>query len=170
MLARAAIAAAFAVTIAAPAQAGPDEIVTALTGTPATLFDLGLARLEAFVGADGIAGGYGAFVHYQDREILVYASNMEVPGDESAARALLQRIKHLAGVDPVTGEPHQPASIFASMLSFGTRIDEYAVDPTYMETVDSMFRLKVALGVAGNGEAVVCSSKLLSPDVVCVME
>ena len=42
MFARAAIAAAFVVTIAAPAAAGPDEIVTALTGTPATLFDLGL--------------------------------------------------------------------------------------------------------------------------------
>jgi hypothetical protein len=170
MFARAAIAAAFVVAIAAPAAAGPDEIVTALTGTPATLFDLGLARLEAFVGADGVAGGYRAFVHYQDREILIDAANMEVPGDEAQARAILQRIKHLAGVDPVTGEPFQPASVFASMLSFGTRIDEYTVDPTYMETLDSMFRLKVALGVAGNGEAVVCSGKLLSPDVVCVME
>ena len=33
-----------------------------------------------------------------------------------------------------------------------------------------MFRLKVVLGVAGNGEAVVCSGKLLSTDVVCVRE
>lgn len=170
MFARAAIAAAFAITIAAPAVAGPDEIVTALTGTPATLFDLGLARLEAFVGADGVAGGYGAFVHYQDREILIDAANMTVPGDEAKARAIMQRIKHLAGVDPVTGEPSQPASVFASMLSFPTRIDEYTVDPTYMETLDSMFRLKVVLGVAGNGEAVTCSGKLLSSDVVCVME
>lgn len=170
MFARAAIAAALVITVAAPAAAGPDEIVTALTGTPATLFDLGLARLEAFVGADGAAGGYGAFVHYQDREILVYATNMEVPGDEVQARAILQRIKRLAGVDAVTGTPNQPASIFASMLSFPTRIDEYTVDATYMETLDSMFRLKVALGVAGNGEAVVCSGKLLSSDVVCVME
>lgn len=174
MFARAAfaavLAAAVAVPPAAPAWAGPDEIVTALTGTPATLFDLGLARIEAFVGADGLAGGYSAFVHYQDREILIYATNMEVPGEEAAARALMQRIKHLAGVDPVTGFPDQPASAFASMLSFGTRIDEYTVDPTYMETLDSMFRLKVVLGVAGNGEAVVCSGKLLSPDVVCVME
>ncbi len=170
MFARAALAAAFAISIAVPAVAGPDEIVTALTGTPATLFDLGLARLEAFVGADGVEGGYGAFVHYQDREILVDAANKEVAGDEAQARAIVQRIKHLAGVDPVTGEPLQPASIFASMLSFPTRIDEYTVDPTYMETLDSMFRLKVVLGVIGNGEAVVCSGKLLSPDVVCVME
>jgi hypothetical protein len=180
MFARAAFAAVLAVAVTAPiltapgvvapAWAGPDEIVTALTGTPATLFDLGLARIEAFVGADGLAGGYSAFVHYQDREILVLASNMEVPGDEAAARALIQRIKRLAGVDPVTGFPDQPASAFASMLSFGTRIDEYTVDPTYMETLDSMFRLKAVLGVAGNGEAVVCSGKLLSPDVVCVME
>jgi hypothetical protein len=175
MFARAAFAAVLAVAttapaVTAPALAGPDEIVTALTGTPATLFDLGLARIEAFVGADGLAGGYSAFVHYQDREILVLASNMAAPGDEAAARALIQRIKRLAGVDPVTGFPDQPASAFASMLSFPTRIDEYAVDPTYMETIDSMFRLKAVLGVAGNGEAVVCSGKLLSPDVVCVME
>lgn len=175
MFARAAYAAAIAIAmtvppVAAPAWAGPDEVVTALTGTPATLFDLGLARIEAFVGADGLTGGYSAFVHYQDREILVLAGNMEVPGDEAAARTLIQRLKRLAGVDPVTGFPNQPASAFASMLSFPTRIDEYTVDPTYMETIDSMFRLKVVLGASGNGEAVVCSGKLLSPDVVCVME
>lgn len=169
MFARAALAAAV-VAIAAPALAGPDEIVAALSGTPATLFDLGLARIEAYVGADGVTGGYGAFVHYQDREILVYASNMKVPGDEAAARALIERIKRLADVDPVTGFPNQPASTFATMLSFPLRIDEYTVDPTYMETLDSMFRLKTVLGVAGNGEAVVCSGKLLSPDVVCVRE
>lgn len=177
MLARPAFVAALAVAAAAaapavvaPAWAGPDEVVAALRGTPATLFDLGLARLEAYAGADGIAGGYAAFVHYQDREILVFASNMELPGDENAARALIQRLKRLAGVDPVTGMPSQPASAFASMLSFPTRIDEFTVDPTYMETLDSMFRLKASLGVAGNGDAVVCSSKLLSPDVVCVRE
>lgn len=170
MIARATFAAALTVAVATPAAAGPDEIVAALKGTPATLFDLGLARLESYVGADGVNGGYGAFVHYQDREILILASNMEAKGDEAAARALIERIKRVAGVDPVTGEPDQPASVFATTLSFPTRIDEYTVDPTYMETLDSMFRLKVALGVAGNGEAVVCSSKLLSPDVACVRE
>ncbi len=172
MLARAAFAVALATaTIAAtPVRAGPDEIVAALKGTPATLFDLGLARLEAYVAADGMAGGYGAFVHYQDREILVFAGDIDAAGDEAAARALIQRLKRLADVDPVTGEPNQPASAFASMLSFPTRVDEYTVDGTYMETLDSMFRLKASLGVAGNGDAVVCSSKLLSPDVVCVRE
>jgi hypothetical protein len=167
---RVALAAALAVAVAAPANAGPDEIVTALTGTPATLFDLGLARLESYVGADAVNGGYSAFVHYQDREILIYASDMDQPGDEAAARTLLAHLKVLADVDPATGTPNQPASTFATMLSFPTRIDEFAVDPAYMETLDSMFRLKVVLGVAGNGEAVVCSGKLLSTDVVCVRE
>ena len=170
MIARAMFAAILAVTAAAPAMAGPDEIVAALKGTPATLFDLGLARLESYVGADGVNGGYGAFVHYQDREILILASNMQVKGDEAVARALIQRIKRLADVDPVSGEPNQPASIFALSLSFPTRLDEYTIDPTYMETLDSMFRLKVVLGVAGNGEAVICSSKLLSTDTACVQE
>jgi hypothetical protein len=175
MFARAALAAALAfaaVTPAAiaPAWAGPDEIVTALSSTPANLFDLGLARLEAFVGADAVAAGYSAFVRYQDREILVFASSMEGAGEESAARALIERLKRLAGVDPVTGEPDQPASTFANMLSFPAHIDEYTVDPAYMETLDSMFRLKVSLGVAGDGEAVICSGKLLSTEVACVKE
>jgi hypothetical protein len=175
MLARAAFAAALvaataAPSVIAPAWAGPDEIVTALTTTPATLFDLGLARLEAYVGADAAAGGYSAFTRYQDREILIYMGNMEAKGDEAAARGLIERVKRLAGVDPATGSPDQPASAFASMLSFPGRIDEYTVDPAYMETLDSMFRVKAVLGVAGNGEAVVCSGKLLSPDVVCVWE
>lgn len=175
MSARAALAAAFAVAAAmpavpAPAWAGPDEIVTALSSTPANLFDLGLARLEAFVGADAVASGYNAFVRYQDREILIFASNMDAAGDEAAARALIERLKRLAAVDPVTGEPDQPASTFANMLSFPSHVDEYAVDPTYMETLDSMFRLKVSLGVAGNGEAVICSGKLLSTEVACVKE
>jgi hypothetical protein len=170
MLARTALAAALVAAAVSPAVAGPDEIVAALKGTPATLFDLGLARLEAYVGADGAEGGYGAFVHYQDREILIQASDMGAAGDEAAARTLIARLKVLANVDPATGSPNQPASTFATMLSFPTRIDEFTVDPTYMETLDSMFRLKVALGVAGDGEAVVCSGKLLSTEVVCVRE
>lgn len=170
MHARVALAAALAVAVVMPAHAGPDEIMTALTSTPATLFDLGLARLEAYVGADAVEGGYSAFVHYQDREILIYASDMEEAGDEAAARTLLARLKVLADVDPATGEPNQPASAFATRLSFPTRVDEFAVDPAYMETLDSMFRLKVVLGVAGDGEAVVCSGKLLSTDVACVRE
>src|SRR5690606_16940535 len=70
MLPRFVLAAAMVAASMSPAVAGPDEIVAALKGTPATLFDLGLARLEAHIGADGAEGGYSAFVHYQDREIL----------------------------------------------------------------------------------------------------
>jgi hypothetical protein len=167
---RVALAAAVVAIAATSAHAGPDEIVTALTGTPATLFDLGLARLEAYVAADAVSSGYSASVRYEDREVLVHAWAMEEPGDEAAARTLLARLKVLADVDPATGTPNQPASAFASKLSFPTRIDEFAVDPAYLETLDSMFRLKVVLGVAGDGEAVVCSGKLLSTDVVCVRE
>jgi len=170
MLPRFVLAAAMVAASMSPAVAGPDEIVAALKGTPATLFDLGLARLEAHIGADGAEGGYSAFVHYQDREILIYAYDMEAAGDEAAARTLIARLKVLADVDPATGTPNQPASTFASMLSFPTRIDEFTVDPAYLETLDSMFRLKVALGVAGDGDAVVCSGKLLSTEVVCVKE
>src|SRR3546814_20065150 len=94
---------------------------------------------------------------------------MSVPGDEAQARAIMQRIKLLAGVDPVTGEPFQPASVFASMLSFPTRIDEYTVDPTYMETLYSMFRLKVVLRVSGDGESGQCLVQPLSPHSVCVV-
>lgn len=170
MHARVTLATAIAVAIATPAAAGPDEIVTALTSTPATLFDLGLVRLEAYVEADAVSGGYSAFVRYQDREILILASDPDEPGDEAKARTLLARLKVLADVDPATGTPNQPASVFATKLSFPTRIDEFTVDPAYLETLDSMFRLKVSLGVAGDGEAVVCSGKLLSTDVVCVRE
>ena len=115
-------------------------------------------------------GGNGGLGNVHFKSSINRAPRQCTTGEPGEEFELYLELKVLADVDPATGTPNQPASTFATMLSFPTRIDEFAVDPAYMETLDSMFRLKVVLGVAGNGEAVVCSGKLLSTDVVCVRE
>lgn len=139
-------------------------VVTALKGAPATLFDLGLARLEAKLGADGADNGYDAYGFYQDDMIGIYAYSFELEPSEPNCKKIVDRIKRAGAVDPATGWPDDPASVYASLFSFPS-IDEFAVDETYMETVDSMFHIMVVLGVTGNGKGMVCKSKLLSTDV-----
>jgi len=155
--------------LAPAAVAGPPEVVAALKGTPATLFDLSLARLEALVQSDGNANGYYGHVYFQDDELNIYAWALEAEPTDEACKAILDHIKRLAGVDPETGFPDDPASAFASFFSY-VQIDEFAVDQTYMETVDSMFRLVVVIGIAGDGKAVICKSPLLSRDVTYARE
>ena len=58
---------------AAPAMAGPQQIVEKLKATPASLFDLALARLEAMVGGVGAAHGFSAGAYYQDGGIRISA-------------------------------------------------------------------------------------------------
>ncbi len=145
------------------ALAGPPEVVAALQGTPATLFDLTLARLEALVMADGNVNGYSAFVNYQDDQIMIWTWSLEAPSSDEACKAMLDRVKRLASVDPETGFPDDPTSRFASFFSYPS-IDAFAIDPTYEETVDSMFHLRGVIGISGDGKAVICDSMLLSKD------
>lgn len=146
------------------AVADSAAVVAALEGAPATLFDLGLARLEAKLGADGAVNDYDAYGYYQDDMIGIYAYSFEIEPSEANCKKIVDRIKRAGAVDPATGWPDDPASVYASMFSFPS-IDEFAVDETYMETVDSMFHIMVVLGVTGDGKGMVCKSKLLSTDV-----
>jgi hypothetical protein len=76
----------------------------------------------------------------------------------------MDRIKQTGGVDAKTGEPQNPASAFASLFSY-PGVDEFKIDQSYAETVDSMISIMVVIGETGNGEGMVCKSRLLSPDV-----
>jgi hypothetical protein len=148
---------------AGPALADPAAVVKALQGTPATLFDLGLARLEAKLGSDGAVHGYDAYGFYQDGAIQIYAYSYKLEPTVENCKALADAIKLAGAVDPKTGFPDEPASIYASFFSF-PEIDEFATDESYMETVDSMFDIMVVLGVTGDGKGMVCKTKLLSAE------
>jgi len=147
-----------------PAAADPAAVVAKLRNTPASLFDLSLARLEAEVNGNGNGRGFDAFVNYQDGKIVIFATAPRAPVTEKACNGIIDAIKAAAGVDPKTGNPEQPASSYASLFAY-PEIDQAAVDDTYMETVDSMFVVQVTLGTAGDGKAITCRSRLLSPDV-----
>lgn len=153
---------------AGPALADPAAVVKALQGAQPTLLDLGLARLDAKLGADGAARGYNAHGFYQDDEIRIYAYSYAIEPTEANCKAIVDGIKFAGAVDPATGSPDQPASIYASLFGFAA-IDEFAVDETYMETVDSMFSIMVVLGVTGDGKGMVCQSKLLSAETTYSM-
>ena len=147
-----------------PALADPAAIVAKLKSTPASLFDLSLARLEAEVNGDGNGNGFDAYVNFQDNEIVIYASSSHAPVTEKACRGIIDTIKQLGDVNPKTGNPDEPASGYASLFSY-PEIDQAKVDEAYMETVDSMFTIQVTLGTSGQGKAITCRSKLLSTDV-----
>lgn len=146
------------------AVADPPAIVDALQKEPATLWDLSLARLQAMIDADGVEHEYGGWVNYQDGEIVIFITSFTLPATQAQCKAIIDRVKVRGEVDPETGWPNFPASAYASLFSY-VRLDETAIDETYMETVDSMFRIRVTLGVAGDGQAMTCTGKLLSGDI-----
>lgn len=162
-------AALLAAIVAGPALADPAAVVKALQGAQPTLLDLGIARLDAKLGADAAVHGYNAHSFQQDDEIRIYAYSYSIEPTEANCKAIVDGIKLAGAVDPNTGYPDEPASIYASMFSFAA-IDEFAVDETYMETVDSMFAIMVVLGVTGDGKGMVCQSRLLSAETTYSME
>lgn len=148
---------------AAPAKAGPEAVVAALQDRPASLFDLSLARLDTLVGAQGQDRSYYGGVHYQDGQIVIWAWSLEDPVTEASCAGILDGIKRLGGVDPETGLPDDPASRFARLFSY-PQLDSFAIDPTYDETVDSMFLVRATIGISGDGKAISCESPLLSQE------
>lgn len=160
LLAQASLAPPFA----GPAAAGPPEIVAALKQAPASLFDLSMARLEALVQADGIQGAYHGWVYLQDEEIVIATWSLSAPPTEEACRDIIDRLKRLAAVDPATGFPDDPASRFASLFRYPS-LNSAEIDSTYEETVDGMFHLKAVIGIAGDGQALICQGPLLSGEV-----
>jgi len=147
-----------------PALADPAAIVAKLKSTPASLFDLSLARLEAEVNGDGNGNGFDAYVNFQDNEVVIFASSAHAPVTEKACRGIIDTIKLLGDVNPKTGVPDEPASGYASLFAY-PEVDQAKVDEAYMETVDSMLAIQVTLGTSGQGKAITCRSKLLSTDV-----
>lgn len=160
-----AVAALFAFALSQPAAADPAAIIDNLSKRTPTLLDLSLARLEAFLQADANANGYWAFAREEDNKIKILAWSPQHPGTEEACKALLDRIRTNAGVDPVTGWPLDPASLFANYFNY-TSFTAFDVDQSYEETVDSMIEINSVIGIAGNNEAVSCKGPLLSNTAV----
>jgi hypothetical protein len=157
-------AALLSLAVAQPAAADPKSVLDNLGKKTPTLLDLSLARLEAFLQADANAKGYYAFASVDEEKIKIYAWSPEHPGTEDACRKLLTHIRTIAGIDPETGWPLDPASSFANYFNYPS-FTAFDVDPSYDETVDSMFELTVTIGMAGDGEAVICKGPLLSKDM-----
>lgn len=154
---------------AQPAAAAPEDVIKALQSKSPTLLDLAMARLEAAIQSHAAIQGIWAWV-WRDETTIYIDLWQEANGDEARCKELLQALQIRAGVDPATGYPLYPASALASYFSFPGAIDEFAVDPTYMETVDQLFIVRVVLGYSGNGEAQVCKSKLLSNQIEYLKE
>jgi hypothetical protein len=148
-----------------PAAADPAAIIDNLSKRTPTLLDLSLARLEAYLQADGNANGYSAFARVQDNEVMIMAWSPQHPGTEEACKALLTRLRTIAGVDPATGWPLDPASLFATYFNYPS-FTSFDVDQSYDETVDSMIGLHAVIGIAGDNEAVSCKGPLLSNTAV----
>lgn len=157
---------ALAVLIAAaqPAAAAPEDVIKALEGKSPTLLELAMARLEAAVQAHAAMNGISAWV-WQDGADIYIDLWQEAGGDEARCKELLQGLQVRAAVDPATGYPLDPSSAFASYFSFPGSIDEFAVDPSWVETVDSMFVVRAVLGFTGNGDAQTCKVRLLSNQI-----
>jgi hypothetical protein len=164
-LAPAPLAAAIVAALAGqPALADGAAIVAKLRATTASLFDLSLARLEAEVNGDGNGHGYDAYVNFQDGEVVIFAGSDRAPVTEKACHGIIDAIKRAGGVNPKTGNPDEPSSGYATLFAY-PEIDQAKVDDSYMETVDAMFSIQVTLGTSGDGKAITCKSKLLSPNV-----
>ena len=142
----------------------PGAVLDALAAAPATLLDLSLARLEAAVNEAGRPYGFGGSARVQDGQIFVFAYAEEDPASEARCRTIISELKRAAAVHPDTGEPHRPASAWASLFSY-PRLDQFRVDPMWDETVDGMFRIMATVGVTGDGKGVVCQGMLLGADI-----
>ena len=147
----------------------PDAVIAALAGRPASLLDLSLARLQAFVNDTGRPLGFGGFANLQEGRIVVFAYAEEAPATEARCRTIVAELKRAAAVHPDTGEPYRPASAWAGLFSY-PGLDQFRVDPSWDETVDAMFEIRVTVGVTGDGKGVVCRSPLLGRDVAVTRE
>ena len=158
-----------AVVFVQPVQADPAGIIANLEQRTPTLLDLSLARLEGYLQADGSANGYAAFAREEDDRIRILAWSPAHPGSEEACRALITRLRVIAGVDPETGWPLDPATLFASYFNY-TSFTAFDIDQSYAETVDSMIELTAVSGIAGNDEAYICKGPLLSKEIAVSRE
>jgi hypothetical protein len=146
---------------AVSASADPAAIIGHLKGTTASRLDLSLARLSETIDAHAAAAGYGGFADVEDNDIVIRAYSPAAKPDEASCKRIVDRIKTAAGVNPRTGQPDDPASGYAALFSYPDD-DEAKVDPSYAETVDSMFAIMVVIGETGDGKGMVCQSRLLS--------
>jgi len=146
------------------AFADPTAILAHLQQTPASRLDLSLARLAAMVDGTGASAGYGGFANVEDKNIVIRVYSETAKPDQADCKAIVDAIKKTGGVDPKTGEPADPASAFASVFSYQGE-DESKIDPSYAETVDSMITIMVVIGQTGNGQGMICKSRLLSPEI-----
>ena len=147
-----------------PARADATTILNHLQTTPASQLDLSLARVGLAIDTAGAGDGFGGFADVENNKIMIRAYAPTAQPDQASCKKIMDRIKTAGGVDPKTGHPDDPASAFAAQFSY-PNIDESKIDPSYAETVDSMITIMVVIGQTGNGQGMVCQSRLVSPDV-----
>ncbi|WP_151117331.1 outer membrane protein assembly factor BamD [Hypericibacter adhaerens] len=164
MFRRSILAAALMAAALTPMAARADgaAIANKLKGTPATLWDLTLVRVEAAL-ASWVGGkGVSTFVGSDADKIILYVYEEGGKATKAECKALIDRVKKAGGIDPKTGYPDNPASDYAALLNYA-QIDQFSVDESYAETADSMFEVDA---VAGGGEnAVNCKGPLVSAEV-----
>jgi hypothetical protein len=164
MFRRSIAAAALMAVVLLPMAANADSaaIKKKLSETPATLWDLSLARVESALSSWAGGDGINTFVGTEADSIVMYVYEPAGKATKAECKKLIDRVKKAGGVDPKTGYADNPASDYAALLSFA-QIDQFSVDESYAETADSMFRIDA---VAGSGEgAVACRSPLISAEV-----
>jgi hypothetical protein len=149
------------VMMASAASADPASILGYLKTAPATRLDLSLAQLSQMIDVYGSGSGYGGFAGVEGNDIVIRAYSPSAKPDKASCKRILDRIKSTGGVDPKTGEPDDPASGYAALFSYPGE-DEFKIDQSYAETVDSMFSIMVVIGETGDGKGMMCQSRLLS--------
>jgi hypothetical protein len=146
---------------AGTAVADPKSIVDHLQATPASRLDLSLASMSSMLYAQGLLAGYSAFVDYEDGKMMIRAYSDTAKPTEAACKKIADDIKRNGGIDLATGYPAEPASAYESLFTYPGD-DEFKIDQSYAETVDSMFMIMVVIGQTGGGTGMVCQGPLLS--------
>jgi len=144
-----------------PATADPAAILDHLGRTPATRLDLSIARVNTVLTVIGERQGFGAYAWPQDGGVVIMGYVEKGPRTEAACRNVIEAIRRAGDIDPKSGEPLRPASVYASLFNYPGQ-DNFKIDQSYAETVDGMFRLVVTVGTSGDGKAVVCKAPLVN--------
>jgi hypothetical protein len=151
------------------ARADATAIIDRLKETPANLWDLSLARLEATLAADAGGEGLTTFAAFEDGRVVMRIYEAEGPSTKAECKKLVDKVKIAGGVDPRTGYPDEPASNYAALFAY-PQIDQFSVDESYAETVDSLFDVVAVVGVSGDGKAIMCRGPLLSTELIYTAE
>jgi len=154
-----------------PTLAGPDSTTSYFTRTPASMFDVGMLRLDLRLKTIKDSSDYPskyptAYANYsfKDDEIIIAISSFSFKGTNSEAETYCSEwvriIRLFAGIDTNTGKPVYAHSHFTELFSH----DGYTNEPTdnALAKLDPKFLLSCyLLGMGMDGKAVSITAPLL---------